>query len=294
VPAPVVTLPVNAKDTRRAIVANSKCQACHQLLGLFTNPAVAKTFHSGQRNDGAACTFCHTANGFDNNDGSFWNYNEKEIVHAIHSASFRTQQYTWLAGDTMWEIGYPGIVNNCEACHLAGTYDFSASASAAALPNLLWDTVGAGTTPANLAAAQAGNSGANISPYLAYGTNYGTVFYGNTGTAAAAKTWPSTGGISGSVAAGATLEADPTTLVSSPISAACFACHDSPAAQAHITTNGGRLFDPRSAVVTAAASTTTGFLVTTVTSPITNNVEQCLVCHGTGAVADIYTVHMNF
>jgi len=296
IPAPNVALPVSATSARRTIIDNNKCLACHQTLGLFTNPAVAKTFHSGQRNDGTQCVFCHNANGFDNSDGSFWSYNEKEIVHSLHAASVRTVPYTWQAGDTMWNIGYPGILNDCEACHVTGSYDFSAAANAAAVPNLLWSTTGAGSVPATVALAQAGNSGANISPYAVLGANYGTVTYVNTALAAAAKTWPSVGTAvaTGTVAVGAVLEADPSTLVSSPIAAACFGCHDSSAAMAHMTSNGGKLFAPRSSVVTVTAAATAGALATTVTSPITNSVEQCLVCHGSGATADIKAVHMNF
>ena len=147
-----------------------------------------------------------------------------------------------------------------------------------AVPNLLWSTTGAGTVPATVALAQAGNSGANISPYAKLGAVYGTVYYANTGVAVAAKTWPSTGGgTAGNVAVGGTLEADPTTLVTSPISAACFACHDSTAAMAHMTTNGGKLFVPRSSVVTATAAVSGGALTTTVSrpSPTTSSSAWC-------------------
>ena len=296
-PAPVVRLAVNSSDVRREVVDNTRCQACHLKLGLFTNPAVAATFHSGQRNDGAACVFCHNVNGFDAT--SFWSYNTKEIVHAIHSADMRTQDFTWEPQDSMWNIGYPGVLNDCQQCHLAGTYDFTATDSAAALPNLLWTTVGAGTTPASATAATAANGGSPISEYVnwAWSTNYGTGFYGNTSLAAASKTWPSNGTgtpITGNVAVGSTLEADPTTLVSSPISSACFACHDSAATRAHITTNGGSLFVARSTVETVSASLSGTTLSTTVTSPITTKVEQCLLCHGAGAVADIDVVHGTF
>jgi len=61
-----------------------------------------------------------------------------------------------------------------------------------------------------------------------------------------------------------------------------------------MTTNGGRLFAQRASVVTVAPVLTGTTLTTSVTSPITSNVEQCLVCHGTGAMADIKAVHMNF
>ena len=84
---------------------------------------------------------------------------------------------------------------------------------------------------------------------------------------------------------GKTLEPEPTTLVTSPITAACSACHDSTAAKAHFRGNGGSLAVPRSTVTTAVAGVTT--------VPIAQN-EQCLLCHGDGKVADIRAMHMNW
>jgi hypothetical protein len=84
-------------------------------------------------------------------------------------------------------------------------------------------------------------------------------------------------------------------LVVSPITSACSACHDTPTAIAHFKANGGVFYGDRyvlggSALGTPVASGAnfafpTGKLV---------NTEQCLICHGTGAVADIKAVHMNF
>jgi OmcA/MtrC family decaheme c-type cytochrome len=65
-----------------------------------------------------------------------------------------------------------------------------------------------------------------------------------------------------------------TTLINSPITSACSACHDSAAAIAHFKGNGGAFYEPRA----------TGLL----------KVEQCMVCHGSGRTADIKAVHMTF
>jgi hypothetical protein len=54
--------------------------------------------------------------------------------------------------------------------------------------------------------------------------------------------------------------------------AACSACHDTVAAVDHMKTNGGSFWEPRS---TARAKP----------------VEQCLICHGPGRIADINVVH---
>ena len=88
-----------------------------------------------------------------------------------------------------------------------------------------------------------------------------------------------------SVPAGGTLEADPTTLVNSPIASACYACHDAPDARKHMISNGAWLNQPRASIGTYAAGVAT-------VAPV--NQEQCLVCHGSGALADIKAVHMNF
>jgi len=60
-------------------------------------------------------------------------------------------------------------------------------------------------------------------------------------------------------------------LVNSPIAAPCFACHDSSQAVAHMRANGGQLYVARKDYVAGS--------------------EQCLLCHGSGKVADIKTVH---
>ena len=122
-----------------------------------------------------------------------------------------------------------------------------------------------------------------ISPFVTAGTNYGQGFQVNTTAASKpATTWM---GVTIPLAAGATFEPEPTTLVNSPISSACYACHDTTTARAHIVGNGGSLNVARSTVTTAVAGVTT--------VPIVQN-ELCLVCHGNGKVADIRAVHMNF
>ena len=68
-------------------------------------------------------------------------------------------------------------------------------------------------------------------------------------------------------------EAAPTTLVKSPIVAACSACHDSVMAIDHMKTNGGTFYEPRSAF----------------RDP--NRKEECMVCHGPNRLAAIALVH---
>ena len=225
---------------RRPIVEDKRCNACHQELGAFTEEA----FHGGQRNDGTTCSWCHTPN----RTSSGWSADSTSFVHAIHAGAKRTVPYNWHAispTENFSEVTYPGILSQCETCHLPGTYDFSATASAAAADNRQFRTVASGTLASTGTTFQ-------YSPYITKDLLYGPGYSFNAGT-------------------GVTVEAAPTTLVTSPTATACFACHDSKAATAHYEINGGSIYQPR-----AKALATT---------------ETCLVCHGPGRIAAIKESH---
>jgi OmcA/MtrC family decaheme c-type cytochrome len=262
-----------AYTARRPIVSNSTCIKCHEQLG--ANPS----FHAGQRNDAATCAFCHNPNRA--NGG--WSVSSSTFVHGIHGASKRTVPYTWQAtcptgttfadgtcttdnADSYAKVTYPGILTNCQQCHLAGTYDFSATASATALPNLLMSTVGVNPSSTTLLAADIGTS-----PYVTPGTDYGLGYTTSTITTG------TKGGVACTTAApcvctlAAPCDADPTTLVKSPITAACSACHDSTNEIAHMEQMGGSFYKER--VVAETQS------------------EMCMMCHGPGTVAAIADVH---
>jgi OmcA/MtrC family decaheme c-type cytochrome len=229
---------------RRAIVADTKCNACHQELGTFTEDA----FHAGQRNDGTTCSWCHTPN----RASSGWTAQTDNMTHAIHAAAKRNVPYTWhavSADDNFSKIKYPGVLARCEQCHLAGTFDFAASSSANAA-GLGGDQID--KRQARLVASGTLTASVALSPYVTAGTNYGANFSYNVGT-------------------GATVQADPTTLVLSPTVAACVACHDSNLAISHYEVNGGSFYQARSVEATRT--------------------EQCFVCHASGRVAGITEVH---
>ncbi len=222
---------------RRAIVEDKRCNACHQELGTFTEEA----FHGGQRNDGTTCSWCHTPNRASNG----WSADSTAFVHAIHASAKRTVPYNWHARSTTegyFEITYPGVLNQCEACHLPGTFDFSATASANAVENRQHRLVASGTVAASI----------TNSPYITTGVAYGSNF-------------------SVAAATGLPTDAAATTLVTSPIATACFACHDSNDAVTHFRVNGGSIYAQRSV---ALASN-----------------ETCLVCHGPGRIASIAASH---
>ena len=260
-----------AYSARRPIVANANCLKCHEQLG--ANPS----FHAGQRNDGATCAFCH----YPNRTSSGWSASSSTFIHGIHGASKRTVPFNWHAAcptgtsitdgtctldnadPNFAKVTYPGILNNCQQCHLPGTYDFSATASAAALPNLLMSTVATGTyTPA-----------ISNSPYVIadgntdYGTNFST----------ANLTTGYKDGVACTTAApcvctvAAPCDPSYTTRVKSPITAACSTCHDSPNEITHMQQMGGTFYGTRLAAKGQS--------------------ELCMMCHGPGTVAAIAQVH---
>jgi OmcA/MtrC family decaheme c-type cytochrome len=255
--------------------------------GLYPNGLAingyANQFHNAYMNDPQSCIFCHTTSG--QTDG--WNYNIKNWVHGIHSSGFRNNPYTAHNTSQFWRIKYPAILNNCEACHVPGSYDFSNSTNANQIPSMLWDTEASGTVSAALQAAPAPGPAqytlpqvtapakAYAAPFVTPGSTYGTSFGGAWALPlTASQTYTNTPAAAG-------------TLVTSPLTAACSGCHDSPTAIYHMAggiggtvgggVGGGVFYGPRPAVGTVPANT-----------------ESCLVCHGQGTIADIYTVHLNF
>jgi len=249
---------------RRAIVEDKRCNACHWELGMFTEEA----FHAGQRNDGTTCAWCHRPN----QTSSAWSADSISFVHAIHAAGKRTTPFTWHAStvtSSFANVGYPGNLSACETCHVPGSYDFSATANAAAVPNRLYRTVGAGKYDGTVAGSVAKFS---ISPYVTADNvmNYGAGYSFNTSSTTAANITLANGTVFSNPPQGI-FNAEGSTLVISPITTACFSCHDSAGAMGHMRANGGSIYAPR----TAALATP----------------EQCLICHGTGKLADIKAVH---
>jgi len=237
VPVPDVSVVATGFTARRAIVDNGKCSACHVSLG------VGPDFHAGQRNDATTCNWCHRPT----QTSAGWSGNQKDFVHAIHGAAERANDFTWHEDsptEGFWKTTYPGVLNDCEMCHLPGTYDFSLDATVAAYPNMLASTVGQGSYA----------TGSVHAPFVAEGTAYGAGFAYNSLT-------------------GATTNPDPTTLVVSPLVAACSSCHDSSIAVDHMQTNGGSFYEPRSTAFTKPQQ------------------EECLLCHGPGRIAAIADLH---
>ncbi len=211
--APNVQMVATGYSGRRPIVEDARCNACHQELGTFTTDA----FHAGQRNDATTCSWCHTPNKTSNG----WSADSTYFVHAIHASAMRQNQFTWNATSPtqgFWLVTFPGILSDCQTCHLPKTFDYSAPTSAAAYANRQFRTVGQGTYSASF----------ENSPYVTVGVNYGS-------------------GFSFSASSGTTTPAAPTTLVISPTVTACSACHD--AATSHFQFNGGSFYEARSTAI---------------------------------------------
>jgi OmcA/MtrC family decaheme c-type cytochrome len=281
---------------RRAIVEDKRCNACHQELGTFTEDA----FHAGQRNDGTTCSWCHRPN----QTSSGWSADSTAFVHAIHASAKRVNDYTWHASSTsegFWDVTYPGILNDCQTCHLPNTYNYGTSTGTTAANNTdnrPFRTVATGrfalkagdttttytfSSPGGVPTCTAGVSGAQtavgafaMSPFLVSASggvsnvNFGVGFTYNAGLAAANGCKPD--GTPYSIPAGGTLPADGATLVTSPTVTVCSACHDTADALSHFKINGAAYYSPRS-------------------TSITGSNETCLVCHGAGRIADIKVMH---
>src|SRR5262249_6844620 len=153
----------------------------------------------------------------------------KYFIHAIHAGRKRVVPYTWHAteaGPGYDEVEFPGTLNACTTCHVPNTFDFTNPTNLAAFANEPLSTVATGvydTNPLNNATYY------TISPYVVADgvTNYGAGFAYNAATNVATP------------AAG-------TTLVLSPLTGACSACHDTSIAIDHMKANGGQFYAPRS------------------------------------------------
>jgi OmcA/MtrC family decaheme c-type cytochrome len=251
-------------DVRRTVVEAARCNRCHNQLG------VEPSFHSGARNNPQGCAMggCHFETrstghtGEANTYGGGWALGAKNMIHAIHGASKREQPFNYEATPKNLKgfgtIKYPGILNNCEQCHVPGSYDFANTTNQLASTNLLW------ATDANGDMRNPGNV-----PPIGQSPWIKTLGKGE-------------------------IDYRVDNLVSSPITSACFACHDSQTAIAHFRTNGGVLLKLVSEITGAAPGVCNAQNVCTTADRSGldgKNIEQCLLCHATGKVADVRVVH---
>lgn len=250
------------ETARRTIVDNAKCNNCHGQLG------IEPSFHSGARNNGEGCAICHDANratghvGPANDFGGGWSVAIKNLVHSIHSSAKREQAFSYEATAAnpggFQEVTYPAVLKNCEQCHVPGSYDFSNSKNAAAVSNQLWSTEAKGNMLNNITTNPTGKPSIGLSPWVTT-LGLGQVDYTNDN------------------------------LVTSPMAASCFGCHDSQLSLAHIKQNGGVVYQPVSTVSVGGARPAVGAANPNGFS--FKQSETCMVCHASGRVADIKVMH---
>jgi OmcA/MtrC family decaheme c-type cytochrome len=174
---PSVIKAVNGDLVRRTVVDGAKCLSCHENLEL----------HGGSRvNNVQVCVVCHNPNlsssgktsdatrttadqkallaeaGFDPNDALTWperSMQLKNLVHGIHGADQRTFDFEFVRNRlnglyyNFNEVTFPGILSDCETCHLPGTY--GAQLPAGALVGTEVTTDGLNLTQADVLAARA-------------------------------------------------------------------------------------------------------------------------------------------
>jgi len=116
----------SAPVSRRAVVSIEKCQSCHVNLNI----------HGSNRNDNIElCAMCHNPSNTDLNrrpampaDG----LTERSVdlaymIHAIHASEMREDSYIAYgfggSEHDFSEVDYPGVLSDCETCHLSGTYE---------------------------------------------------------------------------------------------------------------------------------------------------------------------------
>jgi OmcA/MtrC family decaheme c-type cytochrome len=112
---------------RRLVVNIEKCDDCHNQLSLHGNnrtdkPAVCVTCHNPMNTDinRRSGDPCNAVLGPDDTPIDF-----KHMIHGIHASGEIGKTYDVCGfGNSVhsFDVAYPGRLNNCEGCHIAGTY----------------------------------------------------------------------------------------------------------------------------------------------------------------------------
>ncbi len=100
----------SATAARRQVVDTAKCDNCHKQLTFV---------HGGTRANVQECVICHNPALVDGT--SKQSVNLAWQIHSIHRGQNLENPY--ILGTTNYqEVGFPGDLRNCSACHLPGTY----------------------------------------------------------------------------------------------------------------------------------------------------------------------------
>lgn len=140
---------VTGDTARRSVVDPAKCGLCHEFF----------QGHGGNRvYETQVCVVCHvpnlsssgrgasvanlsaanadalTAAGFDATKPETWpekSMNFKDLIHSTHASAKRTNPFQFVRDRgtsgvyfyDMSEVTFPGVLSDCETCHISGTYD---------------------------------------------------------------------------------------------------------------------------------------------------------------------------
>lgn len=251
---------VTGDRTRRVIVDNNKCANCHELL----------EGHGGNRVQNiAVCVVCHNPNLSTSGRAA----NPAQMADQAAgignpSAEAREAAIATIAAHGSNPLTYPEATNNFKdmihGIHGSGSrsnnYVFVRDRGTSGVYNYDWSDV----TYPNI-------DGNCLSCHLPNTYRVGVT------ASSLATTERTTTGNAGEIrteilAARASLP-NATDLVTSPQTASCLGCHDSPLAVAHMDQNGGAVRTPRALWNPAGI------------------VETCDLCHGPGRLADVDAMH---
>ena len=262
-------LNTKAKSTttaRRQIVTTAGCNTCHGILGLPLSADPNKPgFHKGVRNNADGCAICHNANqagGYTlmsdgttgpiagdqqlaaGNTSSFLHesYQAKRFVHGIHYGAKRTTPFT-------------------HCMNVGGSYNKDGTNKVAGGPSLGTETC----------VNQYPGETLNFTAEVAYPATPG-----NCANCHVNDSWKNDRSVLGSVVFKPTGVSNMLDwLVISPKAATCTSCHDSKAAQTHVTTVGGSSFGTQ-----------------TQNAQLNGQVfEACAGCHANGSPKGVDVVH---
>jgi OmcA/MtrC family decaheme c-type cytochrome len=121
---PVTYLSLDGSDPapRRQVIDRELCNACHKDLAL----------HGTVRQNTEYCVLCHNPNGTDEARRPAeamppTSINFRVIIHRIHRGDEANQPFqVYGFGNTLIDFGevrFPGILSDCQTCHLEGTYN---------------------------------------------------------------------------------------------------------------------------------------------------------------------------
>jgi len=139
----------------RQVVATAKCASCH----------VDLTFvHGGTRAETQECVICHNPTLADSTTKVSVSFATQ--IHSIHRGSALTNPYK-IGSRNYQDLGYPGDLRDCNACHVNGSYNPDVVPAKAPIATPGWATT---STPPITAACQGCHDDADTAKHAAANT----------------------------------------------------------------------------------------------------------------------------